>query len=48
MDAAHWFLTAGMLAVVFLVWALEVTVPQIDRAANGSANDETQDVGVWF
>ncbi len=50
MDAAHWtaILTAGMLAVVFLVWALEVTVPQIGRAANGGANDETQDVGIWF
>ena len=48
LDAAHWtaILTAGMLAIVFLAWALEIAVPQIGRAANSSANDETQDV--WF
>ena len=48
LDAAHWtaILTAGMLAVVFLAWALEVTMPQIGQAATSDANDETEDV--WF
>jgi len=48
LDAAHWtaILTAGMLAIVFLAWALEIAVPQIGRATNSGANDETQDV--WF
>jgi len=50
LDATHCtaILFAGMLAVVFLAWALEVTVPQISRPRNGGSNGGTRDVGAWF
>jgi hypothetical protein len=41
LDAAHWtaVVFAGMLAVVFLAWALELTAPQSGRAETNGTND---------
>jgi hypothetical protein len=44
LDASH-CTAIYMLAVVFLAWALEVTVPQISRPRNGGSNGGTRDVG---
>ena len=43
LDAAHWTAVAfaGMLAVVFLAWALEVR-PQSERAETSGNNDVIQ------
>jgi hypothetical protein len=50
LDAAHWtaIVFAGMLAVLFLAWALEVTAPQNGRAANDGTGDPIQAVNLTF
>jgi hypothetical protein len=48
MDAVHWtaIIFAGMLAVMFLSWALVITAPQGRGTANGA--DTEQGINLTF